>query len=1251
LKAARFSCLSCLIVFAALFMAPTAGAVTNEEAIRPVVHEGSRADRGRQVLLDGEKVNQLVGNVHIWRDSFSVFCDSALNYVESNQYDFFDKVRVIRGRTILTCESAFYNRNTGDAEFHDKVRVIDGEIIGTSRRGEMKADGEIMRMIREARLVTPDYVVWGDTITRFEDTEEGEAHGHVRIVDPTAETLVTGGHAIFSGDGSTAIVDRDPELTSREQGSDPVISNARIMHFFRNDDLAVLEDSVRIRQGRSVATADSATIYGRTRMVLRGSPQLDDGSGSTMTAEEIVFFYTDGELSRVNLYGTARVVDTAPGKLAAIYDGLPDTNELTGDTIILDMKDGAPHRSLVLGGARSIYVPDEADDEVAFNDVAGDTIVIAFANRRIRQVDVLGTMKGEYSFLRLDQPAPPDTLAEAAQDSLPTALAAADQDSVPTAVAAPEDTLAPSVVAFGSRRELVEYNGHRGLFQLADRLITIQGDGQMIYGTMDLRAQEVRLDTGERELYASGAPLLIDNQTKLAGRELGYNFEHKTGAVREGVTSMDEYYYVGKHIKRFDEGEMKIRSGKMTSCDLDVPHYHFWADRMKIKMNDKMVAMPIVMKVGQVPVFALPFYFKSMESGRKSGILFPTFNFGWTERTGRYVRDWGYYWATNDYTDFTFRGDYNDRRELTWQINNVYRKRYAFDGGATFSKRSTFGTASQTKEWQLRWNHNQQTLFDYYKLRANIKMSSKSISRQDLINDVGQEVISGQQTSTVYMSRSWSEVNASLNFKRDEYVNAEDDDLLTDNQTSRQTFPQLSVNFRSQPILSSLSAGRTGNFLGEMLRNTYFRHSYNVSSTQVNKELTQHTTDTAKGSFSLDIKPPRVFIFNVSTGISSGHTWTRDIDDGLAYSFDETDSTYSSMSVYDEVQDTRTSLSINSSMSTTLYGIVNPRIGRLRGLRHTMRLSVSHRLSPTIANKQSRSESYSFSLGNRFDLKYAAAGSDSTEELKKMDGILDWSLGTSYSPDREKDERWGTINNNFTIKPGNNRNLKLTLTNSVDPQAMRVTSTRIVYGLNLSGRFDTGGQEMIVEQKRNSAIDMLGSVKDSTVIDLVEDEYDEFRNDPRDSRNSGYGNDYEDEAMSGFGNQEIRGQSRGQARDDTDGGRFIPWRFGSNFSYSKDHLADRITARVNMNVSATVTRYWKFAYRTTYDLESGKMNTQSWNLERDLHCWQMKFSRSVSSVDTQYGFVIALKSMPDIKVTRGKEDLVGGLGRLGGGMF
>ena len=69
---------------------------------------------------------------------------------------------------------------------------------------------------------------------------------------------------------------------------------------------------------------------------------------------------------------------------------------------------------------------------------------------------------------------------------------------------------------------------------------------------------------------------------------------------------------------------------------------------MKIQLGDKVVAKPIVMKIGEVPIFALPFYYKSLVSGRRSGILFPSFEFGFSSREGRYIRDFGYYWATND---------------------------------------------------------------------------------------------------------------------------------------------------------------------------------------------------------------------------------------------------------------------------------------------------------------------------------------------------------------------------------------------------------------------------------------------------------------------------------------------------------------------------------------------------------------------------------------------------------------------------
>ena len=168
---------------------------------------------------------------------------------------------------------------------------------------------------------------------------------------------------------------------------------------------------------------------------------------------------------------------------------------------------------------------------------------------------------------------------------------------------------------------------------------------------------------GAQAAYAEGDPVVEDSET-IAGQRMGYNFRHKTGAVEDGVTAFDQYYYVGDEIRRFEDTTLKICGGRMTSCDLEQPHYHFWSDKMKMRMEDKVVAAPIVMRVGRVPVFALPFYYKSLKQGRQSGILFPSFDFGWSSRDGRYIRDFGYYWATNDYLDFLIEGDFNENQDV-----------------------------------------------------------------------------------------------------------------------------------------------------------------------------------------------------------------------------------------------------------------------------------------------------------------------------------------------------------------------------------------------------------------------------------------------------------------------------------------------------------------------------------------------------------------------------------------------------------
>ena len=59
---------------------------------------------------------------------------------------------------------------------------------------------------------------------------------------------------------------------------------------------------------------------------------------------------------------------------------------------------------------------------------------------------------------------------------------------------------------------------------------------------------------------------------------------------------------------------------------------------------------------------------------------------------------------------------------------------------------------------------------------------------------------------------------------------------------------------------------------------------------------------------------------------------------------------------------------------------------------------------------------------------------------------------------------------------------------------------------------------------------------------------------------------------------------------------------------------------------------------------------QQFNLSRDLHCWKLEFNRTISTVDSQFGFRIYLKSIPSLKFTRGREDGMGSLaGSLGSG--
>lgn len=1243
------------------------------------------ADKFVDRIINGEPVSCMYGNVFIDRDTITVAADTVYAYRDRDVYEFIGHVRVTRNDAVITSERGDYERQFGNGNFYGNVRIVEGEMIGTGDTAESRDEGRILRLIGNALLVTPDYSVRGDTIVQDRLTGRGEAFGNVSIIEPGATNLVTGQHATFEADGDVAEVDREPVLISREQAGEPLRSEAGRMLFYRSEERVVMIDSVRIRQGLTLAQADTAVAYGKNRMVLTGSPSVSMGGASTMFGERMDFRYRDGELRQLIITGNARMEDASPDSLARLYQGLPAMDILEGDSITVDFEDKAIRRAVVIGNAHSRYTPLDLHDEVATNDATGDTITIHFKRQRVARVRIQGNASGEYRFARLaamnamldkskrlvdmlargdaDSSAVADSLVaevESIAGSLGLIMPEFTTEVADSLLSAALDSLAAagfdtsqSSLDFLANAESVKYAGEQVTFEMSDRSMEIERQGVLDYGTLHMTAEHIKLDTESRELYAEGNPVVKDSDT-IVGSKMGYNFEHKSASVVDGVTSFDEYYFVGDNIRRFGDKTMKICGGRMSSCDLEIPHYYFWSGKMKMRPKDKVVAAPIILRIGEVPVFALPFYYKNMKEGRQSGILFPSFDFGWSSREGRYIRDFGYYWATNEYMDFVIEGDYNERRELGYRISNRYVKRYGFNGGIDYSRKIGLGD-NNVDEWQLRWNHNQPILWDDYKFRADVKMASTTLTSNDFNGSNGRDIVSGQLKSSAYLSRTWSFGNVSMSANRDERVNASDDDPTTDNLIYSMTLPSVSMNFKQLTLAPSLRSGESGSKLGNVLRSTYFQQGYSLKSDSRSYEDRDEATQVASGNWSLSYRPARLGIFNVSLGANARQTWTRKTANGQLWN---PDTNFVDGGFYTDVDEasekTQPGMSFSTGVGTTVYGLFPLQVGRLKALRHTARFNTSWNLSPGLGSKQRHSTSIGLNLNNRIDVKYLGAGSDSTITEKKLDGVIDWSLSTSFSPKAPVDRQWSDISSGLTVKPGQSRYLKLQVTNSIDPYKFALKSTRFTYQLSFSGRLDVGEVPEVEERQRNEAIDRLGidleaAKNDSTRVDEFAAEFAE--QDRFDDRRDG---DYFEGEANSFNDLYNRADRNLQdnGKDVTEGGRYIPFDVSASFSYSYTNLSQDKRASANLNFNTQLTRNWEFRYTASFDLEAGQATRQQYSLNRDLHCWRFEFNRIISNVDSQFGFRIYLRSIPALKFARGREDYMGAPGGgIGGGVF
>jgi hypothetical protein len=105
----------------------------------------------------------------------------------------------------------------------------------------------------------------------------------------------------------------------------------------------------------------------------------------------------------------------------------------------------------------------------------------------------------------------------------------------------------------------------------------------------------------------------------------------------------------------------------------------------------------------------------------------------------------------------------------------------------------------------------------------------------------------------------------------------------------------------------------------------------------------------------------------------------------------------------------------------------------------------------------------------------------------------------------------------------------------------------------------------------------------------------------------------------------------------------LPWSFSGSYSYSESQFGPS-RSTLNMNSSISLTRAWRIAYTTSYNIEGREFLGQNYTIHRDLHCWQMSFTRQKLGDEWEFYFRINVIAHPEIYTEQGQRGLRGGGG-------
>ena len=805
------------------------------------------------------------------------------------------------------------------------------------------------------------------------------------------------------------------------------------------------------------------------------------------------------------------------------------------------------------------------------------------------------------------------------------------------------------------------------------KLIWLYGDAKIVYGEIELEAEEIIIDYGNNTLTAHGIrdslgqrvgyPIFKNAQELYETKDIIYNFKTKRARISEVVTTMGDAFLHGDVVYKNEKGELLSLRNSYTTCNLEKPHFSIRATKTKAIPNDKIVAGPFYMEFNSIPL-PIGFLFGMFPSPRRSasGIIVPSY--GEEKNRGFNLRDGGYFFDISEYMKLALTGDIYSKGGHALKVNSNYLKRYKYSGTVNFAYSKNpdlddkIETSSFTKDFRLTWSHTPQSKGSS-RFSASVSAATATYNENNNLSYGTQgstydnpnfNNTTAKLSSNVSFSKRFTGTPFSLgiNLNHNQDLQTKVVDLL---------LPSLSFNMTNIYPFQSKS-GKTGpldNFSISYTMNAQNRVTNNLgrlTPTAKTDSIAPFTgsnfsTFFANGRKGMRHTIPASFSFKalryltLSPSINYDERWYAE---QLTWGYNED-------SVLVKTDTTKgfnriANYSMGIGLSTRFYGMYffKKKTSNVKAIRHIINPTISFGYTPDFtANSQyfqklvnprdttnkpfyqdryqgfvyggsspGKSGSIGFGIGNNLEMKIQKPQDSVARKIMLLNNL---SLGSSYN----------LIADSFKLAP-----ISISANTNILDNLINV---------NLSATLDPYAILTKVDEEGNSTerrIDELawkngsvGRISNATLA-MSTNLNPKARSKETSSREK-------------IGKSDLPEQEKEFLLQNPDAyvDFDIPWsmNISYNLSYSNPiNQEQKVTQTINMSGDVSLSASWKVTYSTGFHFESGEFTQTNLGIARDLHCWTMRLNWTPFGRFQQYNFTINVKSsvLQDLKLERRK---------------